>query len=165
MCPWTTPPTRPSRMTTMLSKTATPLTRFWSGVQTPLWLEAWSSEWIRKANGNPRTLGHPSQPSCRGLKPPSLSTSARTRFSSMSLTWKPVHGQPSLGGLIPALSSLPDGKMEQLRQVVDASLACVFSSSSGAMFFRWSDGKALHVKQPPKFCGLTQGLHVALTSV
>ena len=65
LCPWTTPPMRLTRTTTMLSRTATPSGRSWPSVRVPRRLEVWSSGCAEQAMGRPMTPGNPSLSLCR----------------------------------------------------------------------------------------------------
>ena len=72
--------------TTMLSSTTIPSRRSWLSARTPRHPEAWSSRVVGEAMGRSTTPGKPSPRSCRGLTPPSWTTSASTRPSFMSWT-------------------------------------------------------------------------------
>ena len=106
MCPWTTPHMRLIRTTTTLSRTTIPSRRSWPSVRTPRHPEAWSSRFVGEAMGRPTTPGNPSPRLCRGLTPPSWTTSASTRPSSMSRTWQHSPGrlQPKAPDQRPGLS-------------------------------------------------------------
>ena len=106
MCPLTTPHMRPTRMTTMLSRTTIRSRRSWPSVRTPRHPEAWSSRFVDKAMGRLTTPGNPSPRSCRGLTPPSWTTSASTRPSSTFRTWQHSPGrlQPGAPDHRPELS-------------------------------------------------------------
>ena len=93
MCPWTTPRMRQIRRTIMLSRTTIPSRRSWLSVQTLPHPEAWSSRFVGEAMDRPTTPGNPSPRSCRGLIPPSWTTSASTRPRSMSRTWQHPPGR------------------------------------------------------------------------
>ena len=71
-----------------------PSRRSLPSVRTPRHPEAWSSRFVGEALGRPTTPGNPSPRSCRGLTPPSWTTSASTRPSSMTRTWQ--HSQRRL---------------------------------------------------------------------
>ena len=94
------------RTTTMLSRTTIPSRRFWPSVRTPRHPEAWSSRFVGEAMGRPTTPGNPFPRSCRGLTPPSWTTSASTRPSSTSRTWRHSPGrlQPGAPDHHPELS-------------------------------------------------------------
>ena len=106
MCPWTTPHMRLIWTTTMLSRTTIPSRRSSPSVRTPRHPEAWSSRFVGEAMGHPTTPGNPSPRSCRGLTPPSWTTSTSTRPSSMFGTWQHSPGrlQPEAPDHRPELS-------------------------------------------------------------
>ena len=81
------------RTTTTLSRTTIPSRRSWPSVRTPRHPEAWSSRFVGEAMGRPTRPGNPSPRSCRGLLPPSWTTSTSTRPRSMSRTWQHSPGR------------------------------------------------------------------------
>ena len=93
MCPWTMPHMRLIRTTTTLSRTTIPSRRSWPSIRTPRHPEAWSSRFVGEAMGRPTTPENPSPRSCRGLIPPSWTTSASTRPRSTSRTWQHSPGR------------------------------------------------------------------------
>ena len=105
MCPWSMPHMRLIRTTTMLSRTAIPSSRSWPSVRTPRHMEAWSSRFVGEAMAVPRHLG--TRLLVRAaLRPPSWTTSASTRPSSTSRTWRHSPGrlQPGAPDHRPELS-------------------------------------------------------------
>ena len=119
---------RPTRTTTMLSRTTIQSRRSWLSVRKPRHPEVWSSRFVGEAMGRPTIPGNPSPRSCRGSILPSWSTSASTRPRSTFRTWQHSPGRlhPGVPDQRPELS--PDVFSALVRSTDRPLLACSLPS-------------------------------------